>query len=301
MPKTVLAAALLFLFLASVEPAASQDACLAAVSGEITVFYPEGMEKLAGRSLLALKSVKSATGWLSASFPLKVRIYLVKDRKEFFSRQGGAKKKWAIGFASYPSEIVMQTPDNIPDRYFNFEKTLYHEYAHLILFRLNRGAPYWLNEGFTRHISGEYGMYESLSLYAASVSGKLPSFRSLEEDFPGDASYAALAYIVSTSMVSFMIDKIGRDKFKEFYGRASAGGIDALAPEYFSGMTWEELLSSWETHTLRYRNILFFTSSAFLFFVTSLLFLAAYIVKKRKAKKLLEAMEEDEYRIIYYK
>jgi len=299
--KAAFSAAILLFFISFAEPALSQDVPRSAVSGEITVYYPEGLEKLADRSLLVLQSVKNGTEWLRGYFPLKVRVYLVSGKREFFSRLGGAKREWATGFASYPSDIVMRTPNNIRDRYFNFSKTLYHEYAHLVLFRLNREAPYWLNEGFTRYISGEYGLYESFSLYTASVSGNLPAFKSIETNFPGDASYASLSYIISTNMVSFMIDRIGREKFRELYGRSKAGGLEALVPEYFSGMTWEELVSSWEANTLRYRNILFFTSSTFLFFAISLLFLTAYIVKRRKAKKLLESMEEDEYRIIYYK
>jgi hypothetical protein len=148
----------------------------------------------------------------------KIKVLIYRDYEELKS-SGLFKQEWTGGqaFPSY-NIIIMAVNSNL----LAWAKgALPHEITHLIVHESVFGPfdqiPTWLDEGLARYSEGVTGATageDKQILNEAIQDGSLISVRSLNSNFPADASQAGLAYAESCSVVSYLIETYGWDKIK---------------------------------------------------------------------------------------
>jgi hypothetical protein len=216
-----------------------------------------------------------------------------------FQPSGRPLPDWAAG-AAYPEHAAMVirsprlTPPGVePDPVATFT----HELSHLVLAAGfgRRPIPRWLDEGLAMYAAYEWNPVQDFILGRAVLTGRLLPLAQLTRDFGHDPFAVREAYLQSYSLVNYLIAAHGRDRFARFL-RALAGGArfdQALSEVY--GLTPERFEADWRRHlALRYNWIPLLTSSAFLWFLTTTAFVAAYVYRRRRNRAILErwAIEE---------
>lgn len=127
-------------------------------------------------------------------------------------------------------------------------RILYHEYAHVLIFRLTRNhLPLWLNEGLAQWFSQENP--EDIESHIRNGE-KIISFDRLEKSF-ADLSNpeAPLAYAQSLSLTNFLIKNFGEAQIINVLSRISDGATYQVAMNDIFP-TWgehpNELIRAWE-------------------------------------------------------
>ncbi len=179
------------------------------------------------------------------------------------------------------------------------QRTLIHEYAHIYLGNMcARRLPRWLEEGVVMHLAGEWQLGDALALASARVSGKYIPLAQLEASFPDDPAAMRLAYLESYSLVSYIL--------KSRYDKADIGVFvndltDSVDGEEVVSLFWIDMVRdgfeiSWRKSTARtIRNWIFVLSSnAVFWFAVAMLFVFAYLKKRRKQNHILDEWEEEE-------
>lgn len=185
--------------------------------------------------------------------PLQIFIY--GDRADFFRALPVTAAEWTGGriFPEYGVILINFGPDDLE---WGLRATS-HELSHAILDArisspLGRlSLPRWLNEGLavynetTDHTPDP--QFEKTLQHARRRNALLP-LSQLAEDFPRDSDLANLAYGQSYSVVKFMIEELGADKFAQLLDvfRRGAAPDDALWQIY--DMRQDELENAWRHH-----------------------------------------------------
>ncbi len=115
-------------------------------------------------------------------------------------------------------------------------RVLFHEYTHAMIHSITRECPQWINEGLADYFSGGY----------TETVGQVIPLRSLEGSFLGfDRKIVGIAYRESYSAVSFLVERYGLYRMKEFLVSLSEGrDLDQAFSSAFP-MTYDEFVSTW--------------------------------------------------------
>ncbi|HEC96799.1 MAG TPA: hypothetical protein ENI58_01345 [Nitrospirae bacterium] len=115
-------------------------------------------------------------------------------------------------------------------------RVLFHEYTHAMIHSITRKCPQWINEGLADYFSGGY----------TKTVGQVIPLRSLEGSFLGfDRKIVGIAYRESYSAVSFLVERYGLYRMKEFLISLSEGKDLNQAFSSAFPMTYDEFVSTW--------------------------------------------------------
>jgi hypothetical protein len=269
-------------------------------SQHFTIRYQEPEHKMA--SFLLQRAEKTREAVLrdighAPAFPIV--IYLAPTWEAFQDVQpGGEAPSWSVGTA-YPALnlIILRSPRGIKGGRTKIEEVLKHEYAHLVLAIALKGheAPQWLDEGFTMLQSRGWSISWTYILSRGVLSKTLIPLEKLADGFPLDQHQAQLAYAQSFSFVSYIKNEYGTEAMARLI-KGIAYGLDAEeALRQATGLGLRNLERGWKAELKkRYSWIPIATSFFSLWFLTSLLFLLGYWLKRRKAKRTLREWEQEE-------
>ncbi len=260
------------------------------------VLYQPGMESYARDILKQAPGAKSLLEeQLHRSFDQPVSI-VISASAEFGKIQPGSPPEWASATAYPEKNLIFLKPLARAD-VEDVGQTFLHELAHLLIYqRLNgRPVPHWFDEGMAVLASGEFSFDRFRILAQIGISGQYLRFSELDQGFPFNTNLAQLAYLESEDMVSFIMDTLGPEKYGQLLDRIAAGDDFYAALAKLSGMPFNEMEKNW-LHRLRYRYglALALGGSGSLWFLVSVLFLAAYIVKRRKTREIKREFETEE-------
>ena len=265
-----------------------------AVEGFEISFRP-GMERFAGmiksESPGAKKLIERNLGF---EFNETIRVVITQSDADFREVQAGVPE-WAAATARPEQNTIFLKPlkNSSAD---NLAVTFRHELAHVFIYhRLSgRNAPHWFEEGMAVLCSGEFEYTRFQTLAQISLFGSHIPLRELDQGFPGNTREAQVAYLESESFVSYLIDQLGREGFSRFLDQVGSGRDFYHALEQNSGLSFSRLESNW-AHKIRYRYgiIAVLGGSTTLWFLITLLFLAAYITKKLKVRQDQARLELD--------
>jgi len=230
--------------------------------------------------------------------PPEIRLVIAPDPRSFSELQGGGVPRWVAGMA-YPgrSLIVVRPLLGSEVRHSVFESVVSHEISHLALHRRLRGQtpPTWLDEGLAVYMGREPLLARSERLLPIAVTGRAIPFSSLEYGFPPNRDQSAAAYAQSGDFVKFLISTRGEKAFRDLLDLLAAGEPTelAVALAYQAGLG--ELEREWLKSVRRtYGLFAVLTGGGFLWFFISLLFLAAYIKKRRELVEMRRARAFEE-------
>jgi hypothetical protein len=129
-----------------------------------------------------------------------------------------------------------------------------HELTHVIVgqitFNTYNTIPFWLNEGLAMHIQfpqGNLPFQFTTALSNGFNGNSLISVRSLSDPFSAYADKANLSYAESDSLVTYLINKYGSSKMKQFLISFEQGTSydEALQANY--GFDMDGLFTQWKT------------------------------------------------------
>lgn len=212
--------------------------------GAFEVFYlqssPEQVQQTLDLCNKALASVSERLGIESSG--RVIRIFLTPS-DAIFARQyevyaGSKPPGWALAVAfSRQRAIIIRSHATRPLSVDNFDMTLRHELAHILIGQIDRRrqepVPRWLNEGLAMWASGQrLERVQRLDLALLAKSDGMPPFSSLEENFPPHAAEVHRAYLQSLCFVTWAEEKMKKQK----------KGIPDLTAELSKGIDLEVAL-----------------------------------------------------------
>jgi hypothetical protein len=262
------------------------------------VFYagPGGQKAAAYLAQSADTIMENMAGSLGLQVGAAIDVYLVPEFEEFYRARpdAGRLPSWAAG-AAYPEKNLIVL---LLNRGADLDKTFLHETHHMLLGQAFRGServPRWLDEGLAMIWADEWSLSRLNTMTMAVLSGKLLPMDELAEHFPSDLRAAETAYCQSFYFIAFLKGEFGDTAFRRFF-------LEYIKRKDFTGalhlayqMDWPGLEKLWLKHTaLRFSWIPLITSTSTLWFLAALLFIAGYIRKKRKARQILLAWQQEE-------
>jgi hypothetical protein len=200
----------------------------------VGVYYYSGSDDDAASMLdVAAETLEAMTELLGADidFPIKVWIYdSVSDMRPALSRRSETYEQSVITAGVRVASDTVLVLGNV-----SFD-TLRHELTHIVTALAGEGPfgtlPAWLDEGtavFGQHDQGGFGA----ALERAVDRGNVLSVRSITS-YPGDPETVNLFYGQSWSLVSYLVDTYGGERFAQLFAEFQAGSRadDALNTVY---------------------------------------------------------------------
>lgn len=227
---------------------------------------------------------------------------VIAPTKSIFLAYAGRLPNWSAGVTSFPAErIVLKSPSLGKSSIWDYDVTLQHEVAHIILgqhLNVNR-LPRWLNEGLAMHVAGQHSMADMYTLANATVRDALISLSRIEQMLSFQQQQATLAYIESYDAVQYIQ--------REFPAGTLPRVFDFMQenPELSYARAFEEIAGvsqfyfewHWKRHLQnKYHWITVLSSDTIIWFIFPLLAILGYLaIRWRNHKKMQRwQREEDE-------
>lgn len=173
-------------------------------------------------------------------------------------------------------------------------RTVGHEMVHLLLGRIGEGkvrVPAWLHEGLAQTVTGEASQSAQIRLAWAYIRHTLIPIKDLSDNFPYGKPKAELAYAESASFTRFMAAKqfsftTPTDLFRYMLARPAKAREIVLFLDYPPNI--EPLEIEWRHQSAGARNWFYIITSGTLgWTLVVLLFLAAYVRKRLRARRVM--------------
>ncbi len=121
------------------------------------------------------------------------------------------------------------------------KKVLYHEYTHAVVHSMTSNCPLWINEGLAEYFSQQHSPVKP-----AKKVGQLIPLTSLERSFSWlSGDNIGIAYAESYSVVSYIVEKYGLHRMKEFLYSLSIGMDTNQAFSSAFGVGYREFIAEW--------------------------------------------------------
>lgn len=236
-------------------------------------------ERLEAVERSRLERVMALVGLRDAGPPIRVVL----------AAEGSAEAErvpdWVAGYAVGSIGLVVLLPSRspaYPDR--SLDAVLLHEVAHVLVARAagRRNVPRWLDEGLAM-AAGRYGLADRFELVFATMRRGDPSLASLDRSFPASPGASRRAYALSGAMVRWVIDTYGEDAVARMLAQVRAGAAFETA---FAAVTGAPLAVGedrfWQSIGSWRRFLPILTSPTLGWVAITLLFLLAYVVRRRR-------------------
>jgi hypothetical protein len=264
------------------------------------IYYAPQQEKLAHTATaVAEEAWRRISDFLDSHPVRKIEILIAPDRAAFQQASGGMIPDWGIGLAApAQARILITSPADAPAN-IDLEEIITHEVAHVLLGLTLPGQPLprWFDEGHAMVHARQWRITESTRIVWALLAGTLIPLSDLTYTFPYERASAELAYTESYTAVDFMVRSRGPDAFREFVRDAAHhGDFEAALIEVY-GWNLARFDSAWRK-SLRTRYPWAVLPAALLSIpgIFTLLFLAAYLRKRWKARRKMAQWQEEDLR-----
>ncbi|MBW2308601.1 MAG: hypothetical protein JRG73_16885 [Deltaproteobacteria bacterium] len=233
---------------------------------------------------------------LPPSPPHLIQVMIASSNKEFRQLQPGPKvPAWVLAIA-YPQRgiILMKAPRIITQGHPDLLKTFRHELTHILLGRAfgSRPIPRWLQEGMAQLMEETWNFNRITVMTRAVLADELIPLWDMSDSFPADLHKAEVAYAESYYFLSFILNKFGRRALQNFIGEISQGVDLDVAISRATEMRLREVIQLWERYIkLRFNWIPIITGGGAMWFVASSVLVIGYLVKRRRARRLLRQWE----------
>jgi hypothetical protein len=211
----------------------------------VTIYYYSGSEDDARQMLgVATETIASMSRLLGAeiTFPVNVWIYdSASDMRPALARRSATFEQSIITAGVRVSSDTVLVLGNV-----SFD-TLRHELTHVVTAVAGESAlgslPAWLDEGTAVYGQGDPGSFES-AVDRAIDRGNVLSVRSISA-YPGDPDKVELFYGEAWSLVSFLNEKFGPDKFARLFAEVKKGKRIGEALQAVYGFDQDGLEDQW--------------------------------------------------------
>jgi glycerophosphoryl diester phosphodiesterase len=303
-------AALQFLFaLTLLTPAFAQtrppdlDGIPAARSHPFTVRYWPNTRRLAERVLALARG--------TVPFPAipdrvwrtrEIEIVLAPTEQMFSALTGGRAPAWGAGVTIPARSLIVLPAYNSSKRGgpLEYGRIVRHELAHIALHRMlpGRTFPRWFDEGYATWVAGQLDWEAAWQLRIAFLTGRAPALDSLALEWPRATANAQIAYLLSASIIEYLIAESGQRGLTLLLERTLSNGNFERALGETYGVDLDGLERAWLRYVRRHYGWTVILSQTiwFALFTTLLVGSVVLVRRRRDRHKLaqLRATEEPE-------
>jgi hypothetical protein len=211
----------------------------------VTIYYYSGSDKDAADMLtVAGDTITSMSALLGAkiNFPVNVWAYdSVEDMRPALMKQSETYEQSILTAGVRVSTDTVLVLGNV-----SFD-TLRHELTHVVTGVAGESAlgasPAWLDEGTAVYAQSDAGDFGS-AIQKAIERGRVLSVRSITSP-PGDPAKVDLFYGEAWSLVSYLVDKYGGEKFAPLFAEIKSGKRIDSALQAVYGFDQDGLEDEW--------------------------------------------------------
>jgi hypothetical protein len=216
----------------------------AEANGVSVYYYSGGDDDAQAMLAVAEESLADTAALLGATveFPVQVRVYGSReDMQPALQRRSETYESQIITAGVRVSSDTVLVLGNV-----SFD-TLRHELAHVVTAIAGEGPfgrlPAWLDEGTAVYAQTDAGGFRG-SVERAIERGNVLSVRSLTS-YQGDPAKVDLFYGQSWSLVSFLVETYGEEKFAQLFAEIKEGNTTDSALEAVYGFDQDGLENEW--------------------------------------------------------
>lgn len=262
----------------------------------ITARY-QGTDSLrASRALALLESTARLPG-LSRPAP-RLTVTVAPTRAVMDSLAGGRVPEWAGAVAvSERMEMVIPGGRFWPAALAEEVRLLRHEWAHLLLAHEMHPLriPRWFNEGYAEWAAGGWPGADGWKLRVALAFGDAPPLDSIALGWPRDRVPAEVAYLLSASVIQYLVESSGTRGLEAFLTDWKRRGSFDAALRGVYGATPGQLEADWRKWVKRrYGWLTVLADSAVFWAILSVALVAMFVVRRRYRREQMARLRADE-------
>ena len=250
----------------------------------------------ASRALALLESLRPLPGLTGSGPPVTVTV--APTRAAMDSLVGGRLPEW-IGAVAIRERMEMIIPGGRfwPRTPLEEVRVLRHEWAHLALAHevAPLRIPRWFNEGYAEWAAGSWLEDGAWRLRLALAFGGAPPLDSISLGWPRDRAPAELAYLLSASVVHYLVEAGGSPGLEAFVAEwKERRSFDAALRTVYGG-TVAQLETDWRKWVRRrYGWLAVIADSAVFWFVLSAALVAMYATRRRHRREQMARLRAGE-------
>jgi hypothetical protein len=214
--------------------------------GNVTVWYNSGSESDARDVLVAAReSLDRISALLQTTVDVPVKVFYYSSADEMQDAVPSVDNEEGVitlGEVVF-SDTAMVSADYAP------EDIARHEVAHIVVRQAIRGpygVPDWLNEGTAVYAQSQPLSNQRDAIESAISSGNVLSVRSISSASAGASlETVSLFYGESWSLVTFLIDTYGEEKFADLFRAFGTGANTGEALQQVYGFNQDGLENAW--------------------------------------------------------
>ena len=257
-----------------------------------THFVLEGLSADSRLGASMIKMIEDCYSSLEQSLPGKMpkKIRLVwKDNSAEFGDSIQDRSHNTLAVAGRRM-IICNGPAISQQSIAGSRKTILHELVHVYIAEQSKaGIPRWLNEGLAMHIARETEWQPTFSTSLKNAVGNLPTLKDLSDNFPEDLAGRSEAYLCSFLAVQYLRQHMGLYQLIENLSNPE------FAASFYQTEIWKPIDEGYRNEYLTQFGLLNLLFSGEIFWgIIAVLFIAAYLVKRRSTKRKLERMIQEE-------
>lgn len=274
-------------------PIAQQDSTSEwrTLQGTVATARYQGRDSMrAARALETLDAVGQlpALGRRGGSADPHVTLTVAPNRQVMDSLVGGRVPEWAGAVAiSERMEMIVPSGGFWPGPREEEVRVLRHEWAHLALaHELGRlRIPRWFNEGYAEWAAGSWQQGGGLQLGLALAFGDTPPLDSLVLAWPRDRVSAEVAYLLSASVIQYLVESSGVEGLEAFLAEWKRLSSFDGAMRVVYGATPGQLETDWRGWVKRRYGWLVVISHSAVFWTVLVAALAAMFLVRRRYRR----------------
>jgi hypothetical protein len=225
-----------------------------------------------------------------------VVVYFLRDIGDYERTVYGQRRSpvWARGLALLQTRVVLIQLDPTPGGRVQLDRTFAHELSHVGLRQYVRDqkVPMWLYEGFALLQTEDWTLERIGPLAEAATMDRLLPLWTLNDGFPRSPAAAALAYSESAHFLRWIIQRHGRERFRNYLANIRAGQSYDEAFESAYGVSFYSVESVWRAE-LGVGNgwLALFVGSTTIFFAIAVIFAGVMVRVKHRRRRALSRIE----------
>ena len=219
---------------------------------------------------------------------LRATLTVAPTREVMDSLVGGRVPEWAGAVAiSERMEMIVPSGRFWPGSRQEEVRVLRHEWAHLALaHEMGRlRIPRWFNEGYAEWAAGSWRDDGGMKLALALAFGGAPPLDSLALVWPRDRVPAEVAYLLSASVIHYLVESSGPEGLEAFIAAwKRLGSFDGALRQVY-GATHGQLETDWRKWVKRRYGWLMVVSHSAVFWTVLVAALAAMFLYRRRYRR----------------
>ena len=233
----------------------------------------------------------------AARVPVTVRVVTGPEEMIGAAPEGALPPPWseAVAFPTH-NVIVLSLRNHIGRPIPNLPEVLAHEISHLALRQAigDRRVPRWFSEGIAIHQSERSAFHRHWLVFTASRRNGILPFSEIEQ-YPEQVGEVGLAYAQAADFTAVLLSEGGWLGIRNILGKVADGTDFKDAVQLSLGRSLRTMEREWRSELMGSGKwISLLTSSGALWGFITALFLAAYFAVKRRKRRKLKEMEQEE-------